>query len=194
MKKEYDFSNAVRGPAVPLKSGKTRITIRIDDDVLKWFRKKVHELGGGSYQSLINESLRTCIKHQDRELEETFRRIIREEFSLIDKRLESFESKEKDVKKLHTSKADLIAAVSEEACLARDDTERIIDSFFKIIANVLKKEGCLALPGFGTFVVPQRKSKGSRGPQPMDYTKVPGRLGRFKSDKRLKESKKQESK
>jgi len=179
---------------VPLKSGKTRITIRIDDDVLKWFRKKVHELGGGNYQSLINESLRSCIKHQDRELEETFRRIIREEFSLIDKRLESFESKEKEGKKLHKSKADLIAAVSEEACLASDDTERIIASFFNIISKALRKEGCLALPGFGTFVVPQRKSQESRAPQPTDYTKVPGRIGRIKSGKRLKESKKQESK
>ena len=33
--------------------GKTRITIRIDGDILEWFRRQVHEAGGGSYQTLI---------------------------------------------------------------------------------------------------------------------------------------------
>ena len=37
MKKEYDFSSAKRGPALPAEKGKTRITIRVDSDILDWF-------------------------------------------------------------------------------------------------------------------------------------------------------------
>jgi len=49
MKKEYDFSRGKRGAVVKTPPGKTRITIRIDDDVLEWFRNQVHAAGGGSH-------------------------------------------------------------------------------------------------------------------------------------------------
>ena len=48
MKKEYDFRKGKRGPVVPAPRGKTRITIRLDDDVLAWFRRQVEEAGGGN--------------------------------------------------------------------------------------------------------------------------------------------------
>jgi hypothetical protein len=38
MKREYDFSKAKRGPVVAVPKGKTRITIRLDDEILTWFR------------------------------------------------------------------------------------------------------------------------------------------------------------
>ncbi len=79
MKKEYDFSKARRGPVVPVAKGKTRITIRLDDDVLAWFREQVHRAGGGSYQALINEALRRHIAEAREPLEATLRRVIREE-------------------------------------------------------------------------------------------------------------------
>ena len=79
MKKEYDFSKGKRGAVIPTPPGKTRITIRLDDDVLNWFRDQVNKAGGGSYQSLINESLRAFIEFREQNLEETLRRILREE-------------------------------------------------------------------------------------------------------------------
>ena len=79
MRKEYDFSKAKRGPVVRVSQGKTRITIRLDDHVLVWFRKQVNRAGGGSYQSLINDALRQYIQQADKPLEETLRRVIREE-------------------------------------------------------------------------------------------------------------------
>ncbi len=79
MKKEYDFSKAKRGPVVPTPAGKTRITIRLDDDILEWFRQQVHASGGGNYQSLINAALRDYIVDKKEPLEETLRRVIREE-------------------------------------------------------------------------------------------------------------------
>ena len=57
-KEEYDFDNAKQEPIVKPVPGKTRITIRVDTDILNWFRKQVHQRGGGNYQTLINEGLR----------------------------------------------------------------------------------------------------------------------------------------
>lgn len=79
MQKEYDFSKGKRGPVVPVPTGKTRITIRIDDDVLAWFRDQVDQAGGGNYQTLMNVALRAYIKGADKPLEETLRRVVREE-------------------------------------------------------------------------------------------------------------------
>ena len=46
---------------VPVAKGKTRITIRLDDEVLDWFRARVEAAGGGNYQTLINDTLRQII-------------------------------------------------------------------------------------------------------------------------------------
>jgi uncharacterized protein (DUF4415 family) len=79
MRKEYDFSRAKRGPVVPVPAGKTRITIRLDDDLLEWFKGQVHAAGGGNYQTLINVALRDYVDRKREPLEETLRRVIREE-------------------------------------------------------------------------------------------------------------------
>jgi uncharacterized protein (DUF4415 family) len=79
MKDEYDFSDARRGPAVPIAGGKTRITIRLDADIVDWFRDRVTQAGGGNYQSLINAALRDHIGREEEPLEETLRRVLREE-------------------------------------------------------------------------------------------------------------------
>lgn len=79
MRKEYDFSHAKRGAVVPAPSGKTRITIRLDDDLIQWFKDQVHAAGGGNYQTLINDALREHMERKREPLEETLRRVIREE-------------------------------------------------------------------------------------------------------------------
>jgi uncharacterized protein (DUF4415 family) len=79
MKDEYDFSKGRRGAVVPMPPGKTRITIRLDDEVLDWFREKVSDAGGGNYQTLINDALREHIQHEREPVEEMFRRVLREE-------------------------------------------------------------------------------------------------------------------
>ena len=79
MKAEYDFTRARRGSILPVPKGKTRITIRIDDDILNWFRAQVHAAGGGNYQTLMNTALREYMTRRDDTLSETLRRVIREE-------------------------------------------------------------------------------------------------------------------
>ncbi len=76
MKTEYDFSKARRDAVVPAAAGKTRITMRLDTDVIDWFKAQVNEAGGGNYQSLINEALKGHI--QQHGLERTLRKLIRE--------------------------------------------------------------------------------------------------------------------
>ncbi|HNY40949.1 MAG TPA: BrnA antitoxin family protein [Bryobacteraceae bacterium] len=79
MKTEYDFSNGKRGAVVPAPPGKTRVTIRLDDDVLEWFRGEVDKAGGGNYQTLINRTLRDHVSQSREPLEKTLRRVVREE-------------------------------------------------------------------------------------------------------------------
>ena len=79
MKREYDISKGKRGPVIPVPKGKTRLTIRLDEDVVAWFRSQVEKAGGGNYQSLINDALRQHIAQTREPLEATLRRVIREE-------------------------------------------------------------------------------------------------------------------
>lgn len=74
---KYDFSKGRRGPVLPISPGKTRITIRVDNTVLDWFRAKVHRAGGGSYQTLMNDALHEHIDRQS--LEQTLRRVLKDE-------------------------------------------------------------------------------------------------------------------
>ncbi len=81
MKAEYDFSQGKRGAIDPTPEGKTRITIRLDNEILEWFREQVHLAGGGNYQTLINSALREYIQQRREPLEEMLRRVLREELS-----------------------------------------------------------------------------------------------------------------
>jgi len=84
-KEEYNFEDAKQGPVVRPAPGKTRITIRIDTDVLNWFRDQVQQRGGGNYQTLINDALREYTKLKDGDLEKTMRKVIREELKTLAK-------------------------------------------------------------------------------------------------------------
>lgn len=83
MKQSYDFSKGKRGRInvpEPEPRGKTRITIRLDEDIVDHFLKMADASGGATgYQTLINEALRQHIEGKAPKLEETLRRIVREE-------------------------------------------------------------------------------------------------------------------
>ena len=74
-----DFSRGKRGSVVRPDPNKVRITIRLDGDIIDHFKKQVHVAGGGNYQTLINDALRSYIQTQSKPLEETLRKVIREE-------------------------------------------------------------------------------------------------------------------
>lgn len=78
MRKEYDFSQAKRGPVIK-SPGKTRITIMLDNDVIEAFRQRAEAQGIG-YQTAINEALRAAIDNRHEPLTvERLREVLREE-------------------------------------------------------------------------------------------------------------------
>lgn len=78
MKKEYDFSKAKRGAVLPV-VGKTRITIYLDDEIVRRFKAQSEKSGKG-YQTLINEALGTYLGVKDEPLTPALiRKIVREE-------------------------------------------------------------------------------------------------------------------
>jgi uncharacterized protein (DUF4415 family) len=81
MKKEYDFSKARRGPVLPAALGKTRITIRLDNDIIEHFQNTVDRAGSGNYQTMINAALREYI--QGARLETVVRRAVRKEVEAV---------------------------------------------------------------------------------------------------------------
>jgi uncharacterized protein (DUF4415 family) len=84
MKPQYDFSKGKRGRVLQAEPegqhGKTRITIRLDEDVVDHFLSQAEKSGGTTgYQTLINNALRQHIEGKAPKLEDTLRRIVREE-------------------------------------------------------------------------------------------------------------------
>jgi uncharacterized protein (DUF4415 family) len=84
VRKEYDFSQAKRGAAIP-SPGKTRITIMLDDDLIEFFRAKAEAEGTG-YQTMINATLRASVaQKQSKSAEDrpltvaALRKVLREE-------------------------------------------------------------------------------------------------------------------
>jgi uncharacterized protein (DUF4415 family) len=84
MRDEYDFSKGERGPVIPPDPNKIRITIRLDADIIDYFKGQVHKAGGGNYQTMINNALREYLNNQQMPLnEEILRRVTREELHSI---------------------------------------------------------------------------------------------------------------
>ena len=77
--RDIDFSKARRGPVVRPEPGKTKISIRLDNTVLDYFRELVEKAGGGNYQTLINEAL---LEHVHRRSTlDVVRQVVREELA-----------------------------------------------------------------------------------------------------------------
>ena len=77
-----DFSKGKRGAIIKADPNKVRITIRLDGDIIEHFKKQVHDAGGGNYQTLLNDALRNYMQSETEPLEDTLRKVIREELKL----------------------------------------------------------------------------------------------------------------
>jgi uncharacterized protein (DUF4415 family) len=79
--RDVDFSAGRRGPVVAPDTGKTKISIRLDNAVLDHFRHIVDTAGGGNYQTLINDALVAHIQQQS--MLSAVRRVVREEIAKV---------------------------------------------------------------------------------------------------------------
>jgi DNA-binding protein HU-beta len=86
------------------------------------------------------------------------------------------------------TKAELIAQVAAEAQVRKVDAEKAINSLVRIVSETLKDKGRLALAGFGTFQVSERKAREGRNPQTGSPIKIPAtKVVKFKPGKQLKD-------
>ena len=79
--RDIDFTHATRGPVVPSEPGKTKISIRLDNRILEYFRSLVEKASGGNYQTLINDALMAYIQQQS--MLEAVRQVVREELQSV---------------------------------------------------------------------------------------------------------------
>jgi DNA-binding protein HU-beta len=87
------------------------------------------------------------------------------------------------------TKAELIAQVAAESQVRKVDAEKAINSLIRIVSEALKAQGRLALAGFGTFMVTERKAREGRNPQTGSPIKIPAtKVVKFKPGKQLKDS------
>ncbi len=87
------------------------------------------------------------------------------------------------------TKSDIIAEIANKSNLTKADAEKALNSFVEITKDTLKKEGRLALAGFGSFIVSERKERQGRNPQTGDIMTIKAsKTVRFRAGKALKES------
>ena len=77
--RDIDFSKAKRGAVIKMEPGKTKISIRLDNTVIEYFRGTVEKAGSGNYQTLMNDALLAFI--QQRNVLDAVRQVVREELA-----------------------------------------------------------------------------------------------------------------
>ena len=77
--RDIEFSSATRGAVIPADPGKTKISIRIDNHVLDYFRAQVERMGAGNYQTLMNDALVAFVHQQS--ILDVVRQVVREELA-----------------------------------------------------------------------------------------------------------------
>jgi DNA-binding protein HU-beta len=87
------------------------------------------------------------------------------------------------------TKSDIISEIANKSNLTKADAEKALNSFVEITKDILKKEGKLALAGFGSFIVSERKERQGRNPQTGEIMTIKAsKTVRFRAGKALKES------
>ncbi len=87
------------------------------------------------------------------------------------------------------NKAELVAAMADQAGLSKKDAEKALKAFTDVVAEELKKDGKVQLVGFGTFEVSKRAAREGRNPQSGAVMKIPAStVPKFKAGKALKDS------
>ena len=86
------------------------------------------------------------------------------------------------------NKAELIAAVAENAELTKKDAEKAVKAFIEVVTDELKKGEKVQLVGFGTFEVAERAAREGRNPQTGEtMTIAASKNPKFKAGKALKD-------
>lgn len=86
------------------------------------------------------------------------------------------------------NKAELVEKISVATGLSKKDSEGAINSFVEVIQNALKSGEKVAIAGFGTFDVSNRKARTGRNPQTGEEIKIAAsKTPKFKAGKSFKD-------
>jgi DNA-binding protein HU-beta len=86
------------------------------------------------------------------------------------------------------NKAELVAAMADQAGLSKKDTENALKAFTDVVSAELKKGEKVQLVGFGTFEVSERAAREGRNPQSGEVMKIAAsKAPKFKAGKALKD-------
>ena len=86
------------------------------------------------------------------------------------------------------NKAELVAAMAEQAGLSKKDAEAALKAFTDVVSDELKNGGKVQLVGFGTFEVSERAAREGRNPQSGEVMKIAAsNAPKFKAGKTLKD-------
>ena len=87
------------------------------------------------------------------------------------------------------TKTELIDTMAKEAKVTKAAAAKALDSFVDGVKKALKKGDRVALIGFGTFSVTQRKARKGRNPQTGAEIKIPARKApKFSAGSALKKA------
>ena len=87
------------------------------------------------------------------------------------------------------NKSELIDAVAVRADISKADAGRTIDAVIEVIGKALKKKDKVAVVGFGTFMVRERKARMGRNPKTKEPIKIKAsKTPAFKAGKALKDA------
>ena len=87
------------------------------------------------------------------------------------------------------NKAELVAAMAENAGLSKKDSEKALAAFVSVVTDELKKGEKVQLVGFGTFEVSNRPARTGRNPQTKKTITIPAsKAPKFKAGKALKDT------
>lgn len=86
------------------------------------------------------------------------------------------------------NKGDLVEKIAEVSGLTKKDAEASVNAFIDTIQNALKKNEKVAIAGFGTFDVSNRKARTGRNPQTGEEIKIAAsKSPKFKAGKSFKD-------
>ena len=92
-------------------------------------------------------------------------------------------------KELHLNKAELIAAIADDAEISKAKAEFALNSAIETIIKAVTKGDSVQLIGFGTFEVKARAARTGRNPQTGEAIKIPASKNPvFKAGKALKDA------
>ncbi len=87
------------------------------------------------------------------------------------------------------SKTELVEFVAAKAGLTKADAGRALDAVIEGITSGLKKEGRVALVGFGTFAAKKRAARSGINPLTKKPIEIPAKtVASFKAGSKLKEA------